>query len=175
VDVANFVGLLPLMVIAATAVAVLLLVAVRRRHLAAAVVTVIGLAGAVMTMLLAARIVPRQITPLLIVDGYGLFYTALLIAASMIVGILAYGYLRGREGNLEEFYVLLLLATLGAVVLALSDHFASLFLGLELLSVALYTLIAYPCTSTRPLEAAVKYLILAAASAAFLLFGLALM
>jgi NADH-quinone oxidoreductase subunit N len=174
VDVANFVGLLPLMVIAVTAVAVLLLIAVRRRHLAAAIMTVIGLGGAVMTMPLAARVVPRQITPLLIVDGYGLFYMALLIAASMIVVTLAYGYLQGREGNLEEFYVLLLLATLGAVVLALSNHFASLFLGLELLSVALYTLIAYLRTSARPLEAAVKYLILAAASAAFLLFGVAL-
>jgi NADH-quinone oxidoreductase subunit N len=162
------------MAIAATAVAVLLLVAVRRRHRAAAVMTVVGLSGAAITMPLAARVVPRQITPLLIVDGYGLFYMALLIAASMLVGILAYGYLQGREGNLEEFYVLLLLATLGAVVLALSNHFASLFLGLELLSVALYTLIAYQRTRTRPLEAAVKYLILAAASAAFLLFGLAL-
>jgi NADH-quinone oxidoreductase subunit N len=175
VDVANFVGLLPLMVIAATAVAVLLLVAVRRHHLAAAIMTVIGLGGAVMTIPLAARVVPRRITSLLIVDSYGLFfYMALLTAASMIVVILTYGYLQGREGNLEEFYVLLLLATLGAVALALSNHFASLFLGLELLSVGLYTLIAYLRTSARPLEAAVKYLILAAASAAFLLFGLAL-
>jgi NADH-quinone oxidoreductase subunit N len=159
VDVANFAGLLPLMVVAATAVAVLLLVAVRRRHQAAAIMTVIGLGGAVMTIPLEARVVPRQITPLLIVDGYGLFYTALLIAASMIVVILAYGHLQGREGNLEKFYVLLLLATLGAVVLALSNLFASLFLGLELLSVGLYTLIAYLRTSARPLEAAVKYLI----------------
>jgi len=95
---------------------------VRRRHLAAAIMTVVGLGGAVMTMPLAARVVPRQITPLLIVDGYGLFYMALLITASMIVVIMAYGYLQGREGNLEEFYVLLLLATLGAVVLTLSNH-----------------------------------------------------
>src|SRR5919109_3936892 len=143
VDAANFMGLLPLIVTAATAVAVLLLVAVRRRHRAAAIMTVVGLSGAMITMPLAARVVPRQITPLLIVDGYGLFYMALLIAASMIVVILAYEYLQGREGNLEEFYVLLLLATLGAVVLALGNHFASLFLGLELLSVALYALIAY--------------------------------
>ena len=173
-DVANLMGLLPLIVIAATAVAVLLSAAVRRHHLAAAVMTVVGLSGAVVTVPLAATVVPRQITPLLIVDGYGLFYMALLIAASMLVAILAYGYLQGREGNLEEFYVLLLLATLGAVVLALGNHFASLFLGLELLSVALYALIAYLRTRARPLEAALKYLILAAASAAFLLFGLAL-
>ena len=48
-----------------------------------------------------------------------------------------------REGNREEFYILLLVATLGAMVLAASSHFVSFFLGLEILSVALYALIAY--------------------------------
>lgn len=56
----------------------------------------------------------------------------------------------------------------------MSQHFASFLLGLELLSVSLYTLIAYVQTDTRPLEAGVKYLLLAAAASAFLLFGMAL-
>ena len=47
------------------------------------------------------------------------------------------------DGQREEFYVLLLLATLGSAVLAASTHFASFFLGLEILSVSLYALIAY--------------------------------
>ena len=60
------------------------------------------------------------------------------------------------------------------MVLVASSHFASLFLGLELLSVALYGMIAYLHTRPLPLEAGIKYLVLAAASAAFLLFGMAL-
>jgi NADH-quinone oxidoreductase subunit N len=56
----------------------------------------------------------------------------------------------------------------------MSAHFVSFFLGLEVLSVSLYVLIAYPRRSARGVEAGIKYLILAAASAAFLLFGMAL-
>lgn len=173
-DAADFIAVLPLMIIAATAIAVLLL-AVRRHHLAAATLTVVGLGGAVLSLLAVVSVVPRQIEPLLIVDGYGLFFLALINGASAVVAVLSYGYLRGREGSFEEYYVLLLLATLGAAVLVVSHHFAALFLGLELLSVALYALIAYLRAADGPLEAGVKYLILAAASSAFLLFGMALL
>ncbi len=70
--------------------------------------------------------------------------------------------------------MLLLLAVLGSVVLVSSTHFASFFLGLELLNISLYALIAYSRASLKNLEAAFKYLILAAVSDAFLLFGMAL-
>src|SRR6185437_14339861 len=50
----------------------------------------------------------------------------------------------------------------------------SFFLGLEILSVALYALSAYLHTRRRPVEAGIKYLILAGSSSAFLLFGMAL-
>jgi NADH-quinone oxidoreductase subunit N len=59
-------------------------------------------------------------------------------------------------------------------VLVVSRHFISLVLGLELLSVALYSLIAYVRTESASVEAGIKYLILAASSSAALLFGLAL-
>jgi energy-converting hydrogenase Eha subunit H len=52
--------------------------------------------------------------------------------------------------------------------------FASFFIGLEILGIALYALIAYPRRRVDSLEAGIKYLVLAAASAAFLLFGMAL-
>ena len=74
----------------------------------------------------------------------------------------------------EELYVLLLVATLGSMVLVASSHFVSFFLGLEILSVALYALCAYLHTRSRSLEAGIKYLILAGSSSAFLLFGMAL-
>jgi NADH-quinone oxidoreductase subunit N len=60
------------------------------------------------------------------------------------------------------------------MTLVASNHFASFLLGLEVLSVALYALIAYLRTGSLPLEAGIKYLVLASSSAAFLLFGMAL-
>ncbi len=167
-------GLLPLLTVAATGLVVLLAVAVRRHHGGVAALTWIGLAGALASLAAASSVVPSQITALFILDGYGLFYMALLIGASLAVAALAYGYLEEREDNPEEFYILLLSATLGALVLVMSRHFAALFLGLELLSVSLYALIAYQGTEEGALEAGLKYLILAAASSAFLLFGMAL-
>ena len=88
--------------------------------------------------------------------------------------LISYGYLERREEHPHDYYTLLLLATLGGAVLVASTHFASFFLGLEVLSVSLYTLIAYPRLRAGFIEAGVKYLVLAAATAAFLLFGMAL-
>src|SRR6185312_11372852 len=117
---------------------------------------------------------PGQSTPLLLIDGYALFFFGLLTAASFLVALLAYGYLDARIGKKEEFYVLLLVATLGSMVLAASSHFASLFLGLEVLSVGLYGLIAYLRDRPIQVDAGIKYLVLAGSSSAFLAFGIAL-
>src|SRR5260370_42576206 len=99
---------------------------------------------------------------------------AILLGAAGLVFLFAYDYLKRRQERPEEFYLLVLLATIGAMVLVVSRNFASFFLGLELLSVALYSLIAYVRTESASIEAGIKYLILAASSSSILLFGLAL-
>ena len=59
------------------------------------------------------------------------------------VVLLSYGYFKKCEGDHEELYILLLAAALGSSVLVAASHFVSFFLGLELLSVSLYGMIAY--------------------------------
>jgi NADH-quinone oxidoreductase subunit N len=169
--VTDLLALLPLILVSATSIVVMLAAAVHRNHALALGVTLAGLAAAFCSLFF---IHPRQVTALLVMDPYALFFFGLILAASFAVALLAYGYFEQREGNREEFYILLLVATLGAMVLAASTHFTSLFLGLEILSVALYALIAYLRERALPVEAAIKYLVLAAVSAAFLLFGIAL-
>ena len=90
-----------------------------------------------------------QVTSLLILDQYALFYIGLIIAATFAIAILCYGYLQRHSETREELYVLLLVATLGSMVLVASSHFVSFFLGLEILSVALYALSAYLHTRSR--------------------------
>jgi len=116
----------------------------------------------------------QQITPLLVADSYSIFFSILILFACLITSLLAKDYLQSRAGENEEFYLLLLLSGLGALILVSSTHLASFLLGLELLGVALYALIAYPERGHLPLEAAVKYLILSGAASAILLFGFAL-
>ena len=167
----HLISLLPLLLVTGTSVLVLLSIAVRRNHAVAFALTLTGLAAAFCSTFFLPI---NQETQLLLMDRYAFFFMGLLTGASLFVAFLSYGYLAAREGIKEEFYVLLLVATLGAMVLAASIHFASLFLGIEILSVALYGLIAYLRDRPLPLEAGIKYLILAGSSSAFLAFGIAL-
>jgi NADH-quinone oxidoreductase subunit N len=171
---ADFIAIAPLIITAATAVAVMLAIAIHRAHAFAAALSCLGLAAAMLSIGPAWSAAPRSVTTLLVVDHYGLFYIALLLAGSFVVVIFAHDYQKRNAAHPEEMYLLLLLASLGASVLVVSSHFISLFLGLEILSVALYALIAYPRLRQEPVEAGIKYLVLGSASAGFLLFGMAL-
>ncbi len=164
----------PLIAVALTVVVLMIAVSIRRSHRLTAVLTLAGLAIAFLLLFRAATPLPRGATALLVIDDYALFYGGLILAATAAVALLSIGYLEQLTEQRDEYYMLLLLAALGSMVLVSSTHFVSFFLGLELLSVSLYALIAYPRTRAEAIEAGVKYLVLAAASAAFLLFGMAL-
>ncbi len=170
----DLIALAPFVVIGAAAVAVLLLIAFRRRHGLTAFLTAAGIGLALLSAYLIAPHVPRTVTGLLSVDRYALFYTMLILFAALSVCALSYPYLAQLPGRKEEFYVLLLIASLGACVLTASVHLVSFFLGIEVLTVSLYGMIAYVRSSDRGLEAGLKYLMLAAVSSAFILFGMAL-
>lgn len=164
----------PLIVLTLAPVIVMLSAAFHRSHGLALGLTLAGLATATGTLFVAASQHQRQVTPLLLLDDYALFFIGLLAVATALVAVLSWGYLQQRRVRPEEYYVLLLTATLGGATLVASTHFASFFLGLEILSVSLYTLIAYPIYARRLVEAAVKYLVLAGSTSAFLVFGMAI-
>jgi NADH-quinone oxidoreductase subunit N len=166
---------LPLLLLALTSLAVMVGIAVKRDHRTAAIMSFGGVAISFASLWPAASAVPIQLSSLLVIDRYALVYMGLVLAASAAVVLLSYPYLEARSEHKEEFYLLLILGTLGSMVLAASSHMASVFLSLELLSISLYALIAYPRTEPLPLEAGIKYLVLAASSSAFLLFGFAIM
>ncbi len=173
-NAADMTALLPLIIIAATSIVIMLVIAFYRDHRLTAILTLAGLFLAAASLPFISAAAPRNVTRLLIIDHYALYYMGLIFFASFVVASLAYSYLDIHIGRHEEFYLLLLFATLGTAVLVASDHFASLFLGIEVLSVSLYALAAYLRHSDRSIEAGVKYLILAAVSSAFILFGMAL-
>jgi NADH-quinone oxidoreductase subunit N len=170
----DILALSPLIISGGAAVLIMVVIAFMRSHRLALALTLIGLAAAFASLWLTGGTATTQVTGLLIVDGYARFFMGLFFAASFAVALLSYGYLARKAGPREEYYILLLLATFGSAVLASSSHFASFFLGLEILSVSLYALIAYTRASQFSVEAAIKYLVLAGASSAFLLFGMAL-
>jgi len=171
---AHLIPILPLIILGVSAVVVMLQAALHRNHMTAVFLTLSGLVLAVATLPAVSQNTPLRFTSLLLIDRFAILYIGLLIAASVATVLLSYGYLQQFDGNREEYYILLLLAAAGATVLAASDHFAAFFLGLEILSVSLYALVAYPHLTEGHIEAGIKYLILAAVSSAFVLFGMAL-
>jgi len=173
-DARDITALLPLILLAGTANVVMLAIAFKRNHALAAGLTLAGLAAAFLALFAASPLAPRQVTSLLLVDQYALFYMGLVIVSAAAVAVLSYEYLEKRDGRREELYLLLVLATLGCATLVASSHFVSFLLALEILSISLYAMIAYLQDQKLALEAGIKYLILASASAAFLLFGAAL-
>lgn len=167
-------ALLPLLVLAAAAMLAILLVSFYRNHSAVAWMTLAGLAAAFASLFAVPGAPSRDVSNLLAMDDYSLFFMGLIFASAFGVAALSYGYLERQTIEREEHYLLLLLATFGAAVLAASTHFVSFFLGLEILSVSLYAMIAYHRVRLEGIEAGLKYLVLAATSSGFLLFGMAL-
>ncbi|MGO1460812.1 MAG: NADH-quinone oxidoreductase subunit NuoN [Marinobacter sp.] len=171
---AEMLAYLPLILVAATAIAVMLGIAWRREHAVTVAATVLGLVLALIAQAFTWQVIPVH-TPLLDFDGLALLAGLMILGSTLACAILSHAYLESFHGAREEFYVLLLCAAAGGLVLAASQHLASLFIGLELLSMPLYGMLAYAFHEDRSLEAGIKYLILSAAASAFLLFGMALL
>lgn len=171
----DFTALMPLLVLAVGATLVMLQIAfLRSVRLTSALTTLTMLLGAAAGPAV-NHVAPLQVTPLLLVDPVALLFCTLFGLAGAVTAVLSSEYISRHGDEPEEYFLLLILATLGACVLACANHLASLLLGLELLSVSLYALIAYPNKSILPLEAASKYLVLSGAASATLLFGFALL
>jgi NADH-quinone oxidoreductase subunit N len=164
----------PLIALTLAPVVVMLAAAFWRSHTLAFVLTLCGLGVTFGLLFVSASRASRVVTPLISMDAYTLFFIGLLTVATAVVVVLSRSYLKRLPLHPEEYYVLLLTATLGGAALVASTQFASFFLGLEILSVSLYALIVYPVYRADAVEAAVKYLVLAGATSAFLIFGMAL-
>jgi len=119
---------------------------------------------------------PHAIGELFLTDRFGSYYQALILLASIVITLFSYLSIRKffPAKRKEEYYLLLLLATFGSAMMVISTHFISFFVSLEILNISLYTLISYYRDRTKAIESGLKYLVLAAMSSAFLLFGMAL-
>jgi NADH-quinone oxidoreductase subunit N len=171
----EIIALLPIIVALTHPVVLMLAIAIRRHHGLTLTLSLIGYAATLGALIPAAHVAPTKVTPLLTIDGLALYLTALVAIGGAASALFAYGErARGREER-EEIYVLLSIAVLGAAVLASSRHFAALFLGLELISVPLFPLIAYSRLRRRAVEAGMKYLVVSGVATSLLLFGIALL
>jgi NADH-quinone oxidoreductase subunit N len=171
---ADFVALAPYLVVAVGILLLLLVISYRRNTLLVVAITVLVMLVSLMLTGAGIGAPAHRVAVLLLIDGYSSFLNGLFLLAGIVTALLARGYLQGRGGEQEEFFLLLLLATLGAMVMTAASHFAAFLMGLEILSVSLYVMIGYSEEGHPPLEAALKYLVLSGVASTTMLFGFAL-
>ncbi len=138
------INILPGIFLVGASLIAMLSIAIKRNHKLIFGLTTGSLLGVFIYLLVYVK--PTRgftVEPLFVIDGFGTFITGLIVMSALAVSLLSYAYFEQREERKEEYYILLLLATLGAAMLVISKHFVSLFLGLEILSIALYSMIAY--------------------------------
>jgi NADH-quinone oxidoreductase subunit N len=110
-----------------------------------------------------------------VLDPFSSWMTVLVCLGTALASLLSAGFLKHRNAERGEFYALVLFSAAGMSLLAMSAEFITLFINLEVLSVATYALTAFLRRGPRPSEAGFKYFILGAFSASLLLYGAALL
>lgn len=169
---AELLTLLPEALVATTALAVLLLDLVTGRKKALGYLSLLGLLAALVATANTYGVRSAPFNGMLLIDGFSFFFklTFLAVATLVVLGSLTYVVRSESQG---EYYVLLLLATLGMMLVASAGDLITLFIGIELASISTYVLAGFR-KDPQTTEAAAKYFIMGALSSALILFGISL-
>jgi NADH-quinone oxidoreductase subunit N len=171
--------LVPAIIVGITSLVVLLAQAFtpRGKTAPAAGLSLLGLLGALGAVWLLAvgpgrgAVMAEAVTA----DGFALFLQALLLGVAVVAVLLSPAYLRANGCDRGEFYALLLMSVVGMLGLVSSLELVSLFVALEIMSIALYAMAGMVRDREESQEAALKYFVTGAFSSAFFLYGVALL
>ncbi len=145
------------------------------RASAAAAISLLGLVGAIGAAILLYRSRGHAAySQFATGDDFAVYFHVLFGLLGIMTILVTHPYLAKRKLLQPEFYILLLAATDGMMVMGAATSLVSVFLGLELLSISLYVMAGYVRRDTRSQEAGVKYLLIGGFASAFVLYGMAL-
>ncbi|MSP61482.1 MAG: NADH-quinone oxidoreductase subunit N [Myxococcales bacterium] len=179
-DLAELTLSLPLLVVAVGGVLVLLLEAfsgrtASRAWLAVLTLAILGLATALEIPAWEAAATPRAIYGgMIAVDRFSIFLSVTIFVGAGLSTLLAGGFLREHRFEFGEFYALILLGTAGMMILVQANDLVTIFLGIEIMSLAVYVLTGSWRRSAKSSEAAMKYFLVGSFASAILLYGIAL-
>ena len=111
---------------------------------------------------------------MIVVDGFGTFMKVLVLVGAAVAIPMSVDFFRRAGVDRFEFPVLILLATVGMMLMISANDLITLYVGLELQSLALYVLAAFLRDDVRSTEAGLKYFVLGALSSGMLLYGCSL-
>jgi NADH-quinone oxidoreductase subunit N len=169
--------IVPEIIITVSAIITLLLAAFGRRESIGAVAGAVALTGAGLAMIFTCYLWDASASifnSLYTIDNFGTFFKGLALIVAMLVTLLSLSYVEREEIIKGEYYSLLLFGVLGMMIMVSSNHFITIFIGLEVMSIAIYVLCGLLSGNPSSAEASLKYFLLGAFATAFLLYGMAL-
>ncbi len=132
------------------------------------------IAAALITIYTMEGEVVHTFSNMFISDLMGDFLKLMIYFSTAIALLYGRGYLADRKMDKPEYYLLALLMTLGMMVMVTANHMLPMYIGLEMMSLALYTMVAFDRDSPRSTEAAMKYFVLGALASGLLLYGMSM-
>lgn len=169
--------IIPEIIITLSAVITLLLAAFGRRESVGALTGAVALTGAGLAMIFTCTLWDGSASifnNLYTIDNFGTFFKGLALIVSLLVTLLSLRYAERENIIKGEYYSLLLFGVLGMMIMVSSTNFITIFIGLEVMSIAVYVLCGLLSGNPRSVEASLKYFLLGAFATAFLLYGMAL-
>lgn len=169
-------SLMPVLIVMGTGVVALIfeMLMPRRNNNTVVAVSLIGLAiAAVYAVRLLGQEPSTTLAGSVLVDHFGTLMQLLLIGVCGLCFLFSEQYLREKRIAFAEFYPLALWSTAGGMVMVGTTNLLMMFLGLEVLSIALYCLAGMSRREQRSEESALKYFLLGAFASAFFLYGIA--
>ena len=167
----------PEWIIAAFALAVILLDLFVKDKLILTIVSLVGLVfSGVYTAVFAFQLdgmAQSAFNGMLALDYYALFFKLLFLGTAFLVILASHDYLKKLGDAVGEYYVLILLSTLGMMLMASTTELITIYIALELTSISLYALVGL-LKDEKSTESSLKYLLLGAVASAVLLYGMAM-
>ena len=179
----DWLAIAPALALFAAAVVIVMLRSVLRRDprvfAISIALAVVGILASAVSLVVQWRVVDRDgpyeaLARMIAVDGFAVFVQAVVLGATLLALLISVGYLRreGLEG--PEYLVLLLCSATGMLLMASANDLVTVFLAMEILSIALYVLAAFDRRRSESQEAGLKYFLLGSFASAVLLYGIAL-
>ncbi len=178
----DYLSILPMIIMMGGALALMVVSSIFRKILAVGAGTVMASATSVAALVAAlfqwdhvATHGPQvTIAGAIAFDGFDVFIQIVVSIAMLLTALIGDGYLRREGVEGPEFQVLAMMSASGAMMMGAANDLIVIFLGLEILSIALYVLAAFNHKRAESGEAALKYLVLGAFSSAIFVYGIAL-
>jgi NADH-quinone oxidoreductase subunit N len=168
-------GISPVLAVSVTAIIALIVKsAVRKSETAILIIGIVGILVSMGFSIATFSLSTTAFNDMVLVGGYASFFDLLFLTVGLLTLLLSESYLKKEGIHFGEFYVLVLLAVAGMMLMGSSADLITLFLGVELMSVCFYVLAGFMRTKNNSNEAALKYFLLGAFATGFLLYGITL-